>query len=764
MSKKKKFMLAVAGLIVIIAILAMMGNDDKESTNDASSRPANAAMRGGELVPVLPDIAFAGEAEEGGEITRDMIPPGALAAIEDNGVLNPNEQFRVTKAARTIRRIVKQDVYGRELGDEFYYYRNTLSSAEKTLYDQIYANCVENDPVFNIQSRVNHARAPIILQAVLFDNPDLFWVDPSISYSYGNDGFIASVTLKFNECARDLDAFKKVFYDCADSALEQAMKLENDVLKVKYIHDLLTYINDYDLRAPLNQSAYSAIVNRRTVCAGYAAAFTYYMQRLGIPSLIVEGYAGENHAWNMVKLYGEYYEMDVTWNDPVGNPPNKFYYNYFNITTNEMHRSRNRDRASASNIPIATGTRYSYPGFFGNSPGSSFSQLNYGRPSVRLPHIYPDEASQTAVPPVATAPAAAPPAATAPAATAAAAPAAAAVRPAEAPASAQPSITLVNNTGQDIWWVYISLTTDDSWGGDRLSETETLDRGQSVSLRLPYAIQQVNRYDILLEASDNTTYIKMNAQVSDNGRIVFTSSDRDGGSEPAFTPPALASAAPAGPSPAPMPAQPAPAARQTDRSYVMNAMQGWGQCRNIALTGTQGIIALYARNGYAASGLPSSLPGRLQQVVNANERIEDVHIAESGGWLLLTQNNVYWEGINANLENKIREAGRNGESISSAAFNDKGDWIFVTNSSFSSSNSDIQRWLLDGYNQYGSILSATITDDGMAAVYQRGYQMRGAPQGLVNALNGTRLTVARIKFSGTAWFFADANGNYSCSF
>ena len=684
-----------------------------------------------ELLPVMPDIVFTDDAEEGGEITEDMIPPGALADIEDNGILDPNAQFKVSKKAQAIRRIVKQDVYGRELSDDFYCYRNILNSAEKLLYDQIYANCVENDPSFNIQSRVNHTRAMDVLSAVLFDNPDLFWVEPSISYSYGNDGYIIAVTLKFYDCARNLDAFKKVFYDCADSVLEQAMKLENDVLKVKYVHDVLTYINDYVINAPMNQSAYSAIVNKKTVCAGYAAAFTYYMQRLGIPSLIVVGYAGESHAWNLVKLYGEYYEMDVTWNDPVGNPPNRFYYDYFNITSSEINKTRNRDRMSASNIPLAYGTRYSYQNFFRNSPGSNFSSLSYGKYSVRLPFIYSQEGAQTAALPSTTPPASV-------------------THPEESSAEAQPSITLVNYTGEDIWWVYVSLSDDDSWGDDRLGETETLDKGESITLKLPYSINTANRYDIMLEDSDENSYTKINVAVTANARIVFTVDDLDGDPSSSYSDQA-----------APLNTD----ALRDSRNFILNSMRQWNQCRSVALTQTQGNAAIYGRNDYSYKDIPNSLGERIKQIVNANEYIEDINISESGGWVVITQNNAYWDRINSNLGDKILEADRNKENILSVAFNDRGDWILVTNKKYSSSNSDIQSWLLEGTNQRGTLFSVNITDDGIiAAVHDKGWRIRGnAPQDLINALNSTNLTIRRIKINDRSWFFADENGNYSCS-
>ena len=52
--------------------------------------------------------------------------------------------------------------------------------------------------------------------------------------------------------------------------------------KEKYVHDTLIEMNKYDENEKLNQSAYSALVKGKTVCAGYSRAFMYIMNKLGI--------------------------------------------------------------------------------------------------------------------------------------------------------------------------------------------------------------------------------------------------------------------------------------------------------------------------------------------------------------------------------------------------------------------------------------------------------------------------------------------------
>lgn len=92
------------------------------------------------------------------------------------------------------------------------------------------------------------------------------------------------------------------------------------------------------------------------------------MQKLEIPTAFVVGYAGEAHAWNLIKLNGEYYNMDVTWDALIGNPATTYYYDYFNITDGEISRDHIRRELSIG-LPAADGTKYSYKSWSGgNSP------------------------------------------------------------------------------------------------------------------------------------------------------------------------------------------------------------------------------------------------------------------------------------------------------------------------------------------------------------------------------------------------------------
>ena len=107
---------------------------------------------------------------------------------------------------------------------------------------------------------------------------------------------------------------------------------------IKEINSCLTQMNSYNSSADLNsidnscRECISALLSGQTgalgpVCEGYARAFKVLCDELEIPCVLVDGFArssadddGEAHMWNYVQMEdGNWYAVDVTWNDPVVN-------------------------------------------------------------------------------------------------------------------------------------------------------------------------------------------------------------------------------------------------------------------------------------------------------------------------------------------------------------------------------------------------------------------------------------------------------------
>ena len=107
-----------------------------------------------------------------------------------------------------------------------------------------------------------------------------------------------------------------------------------------YLTNTLGEENEYDM--------YGALVKHSAVCQGYAETMFYLLKQAGISCSIVSS-ANINHAWNVVKIHGNWYHIDVTWDDPVWDVPGKSLHRYFlvsfptmNTLTAEAHNNKDR--------------------------------------------------------------------------------------------------------------------------------------------------------------------------------------------------------------------------------------------------------------------------------------------------------------------------------------------------------------------------------------------------------------------------------------
>lgn len=246
-------------------------------------------------------------------------------------------------------------------------YRAMLSPDEQAVYDEIYANIAAMSNHFTLKHQALASRIDSIVHAVYYDNPELFWIDASYRYGYTSDNRVTDVTIAFNTLAGNIEAAKANFDSAAQELIAQAEGLASNVEKEKFVHDAIVANVDYQLGSAQNQSAYSALVTKRSVCAGYSRAFQYIMMKLGIPCYYCVGFAGEDHAWNIIGLDGDFYNVDLSWDDPIGSAPGEIHYEYYNITDDQIEYDHRRDDLSV-NLPPCTASALSYNNAFSPDP------------------------------------------------------------------------------------------------------------------------------------------------------------------------------------------------------------------------------------------------------------------------------------------------------------------------------------------------------------------------------------------------------------
>ena len=293
---------------------------------------------------------------------QSYIPPQREALVVPDEVKGKSDCEEITgldsELADEEAKALEQGLDVGETGDGltfdplFYPYYEMLDENGQRIYRQIYANAKALNQAFAPVEPVQAGKLRDIFSAVYNDHPALFWLDTAYGCKHRSDGQCVEIDLVFNRTARNLEKENAVFLAAAKEILTGAEAFTTEYDKERFVHDTLIGKLDYSRSAEMNQSAYSALVNGRTVCAGYARAFQYLMQRLQIPCYYCSGYAGENHAWNIIRLEDGFYNVDVTWDDTDGGNNA-----YFNKTDEEYSDTHLRTELSV-NLPPCNGEKY----------------------------------------------------------------------------------------------------------------------------------------------------------------------------------------------------------------------------------------------------------------------------------------------------------------------------------------------------------------------------------------------------------------------
>ena len=124
-----------------------------------------------------------------------------------------------------------------------------------------------------------------------------------------------------------------------ETVLEAARELNSDYERLKYIHDWIVdntvYTKSDD---PFIREADGPVIDGQALCEGYSKAFMYFAQSLGYQCICSVGVANlEDHMWNMVKIGGSWYNVDVTWDDPENSDDTQtLRHDYFLINDAEL--------------------------------------------------------------------------------------------------------------------------------------------------------------------------------------------------------------------------------------------------------------------------------------------------------------------------------------------------------------------------------------------------------------------------------------------
>ena len=242
-----------------------------------------------------------------------------------------------------------------------------LDEDTKSAYSYLCAGIKEKKSSFPIRAKNTEAIKKAI-SAILIDHPEFFWLDGSAEMTGFETVGIWKVTLGFNVGEEEIDGISGTIEEKAEEYLATLSEEDGEYEKVRKAYEYIILNTDYLRESPQNQNIQSVFVNGYSVCAGYARAMKYLLDRAGVWCAYVEGTiadTGEGHAWNLVRIDGIYTYVDPSWGDPTYGEDDtdsgrlNIIYDYLCLTTHEMDRARHIPESTYT-LPECTDRSYDW--------------------------------------------------------------------------------------------------------------------------------------------------------------------------------------------------------------------------------------------------------------------------------------------------------------------------------------------------------------------------------------------------------------------
>lgn len=214
-----------------------------------------------------------------------------------------------------------------------YYSSTALNETELEIYDNVLNDLGNLKTVVPLE--VDSTVLQKVLNIIRFEQLAYFHVsDRDIKINEETQQF--EIRYEYRFTADEISSMNIASERAAREIMENITSDMDDYDKLKYFHDYLVLNCENDTESPYSNTIYGALVQKKALCEGYSKAFSYLCNLAGIENTIVSGETKVPHMWNMVKLGGNWYHVDVTWDNPDdalhAEYPDVILYQYFMVT------------------------------------------------------------------------------------------------------------------------------------------------------------------------------------------------------------------------------------------------------------------------------------------------------------------------------------------------------------------------------------------------------------------------------------------------
>lgn len=215
---------------------------------------------------------------------------------------------------KEVEELRQMEVAQSEEGHQEYYFKQ-LTEEEQRVYRELLKGIRAREKEFYLTISDDDS-IDRSYHAVLKDHPEIFWVhnrEKIYKTTYSDSDycvFTPGYTYTDSEIDEIQTAMEQSFQEVRALIPEDAGDYEKVRIVYTYVIDHTKYQTGED-----DQSIAGVFWKKSAVCAGYAGAVQYLLERLDIPCIYVDGStkgSTEGHAWDIVKIGQEYYYVDAT--------------------------------------------------------------------------------------------------------------------------------------------------------------------------------------------------------------------------------------------------------------------------------------------------------------------------------------------------------------------------------------------------------------------------------------------------------------------
>lgn len=240
------------------------------------------------------------------------------------------------------------------IADRYYY--DKLSQANKIIYKKVYDSIVAYQTSCTLDM-TDAKMLKAIIEAIILDNPYLFYLGKEYSVTCDDDKcFTLNLTYCYSE--DEILKYQAKIKSFVNHIVNRLIGITDEYILEKKVHDyLVTNLTYSQTETCDNHNIIGVVIRNKSVCDGIAKTTKMIFNALNIKCIIVNGKdsKGVGHSWNIVKIKGSAYHIDITW-DLNRTCDDSVNYDYFNLCDKDIQK----DHVVPSGVPLCSSIKHNY--------------------------------------------------------------------------------------------------------------------------------------------------------------------------------------------------------------------------------------------------------------------------------------------------------------------------------------------------------------------------------------------------------------------